>query len=188
MGLGLQAWWLGHARARAAPWRLRMGPGERDAQQHASEWCAELRSGGGCGDWRSWAGSAPDLFPPERDPSCSNLSTALRDVPSLSPKPASLLMLGRLVKKAWPQSSEWRSSERLGKPITSYTCVHSISAGPHWEPERTDEPEKALRSLARSISTTILLCSPRQSRNPGDPGNSTLLCLVCLPNSKIARE
>lgn len=58
---------------------------------------------------------------------------------------------------------EWRSSERLGKPITSctYTTLHSISAGLHWEVERTDEPEKAWRSLA------ILLCSPRQSRRSG---------------------
>lgn len=96
---GLQAWMVGacgcvHGPLRGAHGQAQ-GRGSPAARIEWPNWTAE---------WKVWRwggpGSAPDLFPPEGgDPSCSNLTTALRDVPSLSSKPASPFMLGRLVRK-----------------------------------------------------------------------------------------
>lgn len=116
--------------ARAAPWCLLKGPGEKQSSKHALGWRV-------CGDWRWVAQVRRQIcFPLRRDPSCSNLTTVLRDVPSLV-KTCLTSHAREIGEKAWPQS-EWRSSERLGKPITSHqahthSILQEISAGLHWE-------------------------------------------------------
>lgn len=94
------------------------------------------------------AGSAPDLFPPEEGPFVLKLvnGAARRAKPLV--KTCLTSHAREIGEKAWPRS-EWRSSERPGKPITSYTyTTFDLS----WTPlgtERTDEPEKAWRSLVQ---------------------------------------
>lgn len=124
--------------------------GKGGVQQHAIEWCAGLRSGGGGGAWRSWLPAQVRrqiCFPLRRDPSCSNLSTVLRDVPSLSSKPASHLMLGRLVKKLGLAVSGDRLNVR-GSLSQHTRTTFDLSSTPLGT-ERTDEPEKAWRSLVQ---------------------------------------
>lgn len=121
-------------------------------------------------------------FPLRRDPSCSNLTTALRDVPSLSSKPASRLMLGRLVKKLGLGASGDRLNVR-GSLSHSTRTLHLISAGLHCDLSALTNhrslvvvaaagkapscPFRPQAHLAHSI-LTILPCGPRQTRRSGE--------------------
>lgn len=168
-------------------WSMRMCTGRsvvptdgargRALEQHAFEWPASARGVEWrvCGDWR-WVVQVRRqiCFPLRRDPSCSNLTTALRDVPSLSSKPASRLIIGRLVKKLGLASSGdrlnvWGSlSHRIRH---TRTLLHEISAELHWELTALTN-QRALLSLVRPISSAPTARRPHG--RPFDPDDPTM--------------
>lgn len=160
---------LERASARAAPRFLQMGP---------FEWLAECKRlvtlrRRGCGDCSLGVpGSAPDLFPPERDPLCSNLTTgaARRAKPSFSSKPASPFMLGRLVRKLGLEKSGDRLNVWGSLSHHDLCCsvgLHRKLSAPTNQRAHSDQTPTSLLTWA---VLTILLSDPRQSSNPGSPG------------------
>lgn len=133
--------------------------------------------------------SAPDLFPPEEGPFVLKPDNGAARRAKALVKTCLTSHAREIGEKAWPRFG-WRSSERLGKPITFYTYYlgrlqpYDLS----WTPlgtERTDEPQEpggcgcwqgcwqgtispisTTRPRAHSI-LTILPCGPRQSRRSG---------------------
>lgn len=67
---------------------------------------------------------------------------------------------GEIGEKAWP-GNKWRSSERLGKPIT---LSSQLQRGLHWQTDRTGEPDSPGR-----LGRLILSTRPLAQIGPDDP-------------------
>lgn len=172
--MGLRLGGLGILCARAAPWCLRLIIGssvkEKFSSTHLSGcWTAEWRV---CGDWRWGASSAPDLFPPEEGPFVlkPDNGAARRAKPLV--KTCLTSHAREIGEKAWPRS-EWRSSERPGKPITFYTHTTFDLSWTPLRPERPDEPQKPC-GCGCCWQGPILPISATSPSRPFDPDDPTM--------------